>query len=92
MIKNKQEIEFEAKQNSERKLEEESVKRDIENHSQVAEAVRSLFITKEKKGMWVSEVIETLQSSQSNLFQSSSDLKKIIILLTKILPRCFCFF
>ena len=33
MIKHKQDIELEAKQNSERKLKEESVMKEIENHS-----------------------------------------------------------
>ena len=60
LIKHKQDIESEAKQHSERKLEEESVKRNIEAHTTVAEGVRSLFITKDKKGLWVTDVIETL--------------------------------
>ena len=60
LIKHKQDIESEAKQHSEKKLEEESVKRNIEAHTTVAEGVRSLFITKDKKGLWVTDVIETL--------------------------------
>ena len=60
LIKHKQDIESEAKQLSERKLADESVKRNIEAHTTVAEGVRSLFITKDKKGLWVTDVIETL--------------------------------
>ena len=75
LIKHKQDIESEAKQLSERKLEEEAVKRNVEDHTKVAEGVRSLFISKDKKGLWVSEVIETLQNSQSSVFQSQKDLK-----------------
>ena len=45
LIKHKQDIESEAKQHSERKLEEESVKRNIEAHTTVADGVRSLFVT-----------------------------------------------
>ena len=44
MIKNKQDIESEARLNSERKLEQEAAQRNIDNHIVVAESVRALFI------------------------------------------------
>ena len=40
------------KKSNEKKLEQEAHKRMIEEHVRVAEGMRSLFMAKDKKGMW----------------------------------------
>jgi len=48
------------KQRNEEKLEQEAHKRLLEEHVRVAEGMRALFVTKDKKGMWQSDVIDSL--------------------------------
>ena len=52
MIKHKQDLEAEAKQRNEEMQEKEAHKRKIDEHFRVAEGMRSLFISRDKKGMW----------------------------------------
>lgn len=52
MIKHKYDLETEAKQRNEKMQEKEDHKRKIDEHFRVAEGMRSLFINRDKKGMW----------------------------------------
>ena len=82
----KRDIETEMKKTNEKKLEEEAHKRMIEEHVRVAEGMRSLYISKEKRGMWQSDVIESLQNNPNGVFSSTQDLRQIITSISKILP------
>jgi ribosomal protein S13 len=52
MIVRKQSVEKEMKQRNDDMQEQQQHKQYIEQHIQIANGMRSLFIQKEKKGMW----------------------------------------
>ena len=86
LIKHKQDIEMDVKERNEKMQEQVSHIRMIDEHIRVAEGIRSLFINRDKKGMWQTEVIESLQSNPLGHFSSNSELIQTIVNISKILP------
>ena len=67
--------------------EKEFYKSKIDEHIRVAEGMRSLFLSRDKKGMWQSEVIDSLQQNPTGVFSSVQELRNVIVSISKILPE-----
>jgi len=87
MIVRKQSVEKEMKQRNDDMQESQQHKQQIEQHIQIANGMRSLFIQKEKKGMWQEDVVAALHQQPDGNFTSPKEMSKIILQITKIMPE-----
>ena len=82
----KQELEKEAKQRNDKMQEEAIQKGQIEEHIRIADGMRTVFMTKEKKGMWQAEIIDQLHMNPDGISTSKEDMKATIMTISKIFP------
>ena len=62
-------------------------KRQTDEYIRVAEGMRALFISKDKKGLWQADVIDSVKSNPNGTFSTDDEIRTIIVGISKILPE-----
>lgn len=87
MIKTKERLEGEAKARNQTCLARDTQKREMQEHIRVAEAMRVLFKDKQRMSIFLAEVVEHLQDRMYGSFIESSELKRVVGSISRILPH-----